>query len=241
MGNVSGASSRSVEDCERPKPGDAVASPFRPAGASSRLGRRPRLSGGIQGAATQLTLRQAPRRRGRHPLPAAAPVSRSMGHAEVQAAPWPSPAGVGVPGACRKTRTSALRPLADELRCHRLDGGSPVNREVHAGFYEGRGVRLPPATRLSARLRHGLIENTVGYGRGEVNQWTLTPTGRQAVAHGIDPYRSGLGLVVGPSFVSRSSSGVITNPRRSVPRRRRPSIVTNRHLRILANATNSAS
>ena len=30
----------------------------------------------------------------------------------------------------------------------RLDDGSPVSREAHAGFCESRGVRFPPATHL---------------------------------------------------------------------------------------------
>jgi RNA-directed DNA polymerase len=32
--------------------------------------------------------------------------------------------------------------------CRRLDDGSPVSREVHAGFCEGLGVRFPRATHL---------------------------------------------------------------------------------------------
>ena len=34
----------------------------------------------------------------------------------------------------------------ERAKALRLDDGSPVSREAHAGFYERRGVRFPPAT-----------------------------------------------------------------------------------------------
>ena len=34
----------------------------------------------------------------------------------------------------------------------RLDDGSPVSGDVHAGFCERRGVQLPPATHLGQLL-----------------------------------------------------------------------------------------
>jgi hypothetical protein len=36
----------------------------------------------------------------------------------------------------------------------RLDDGSPVSREVHAGFCESRGGRFPPATHLVVGFQH---------------------------------------------------------------------------------------
>ncbi len=45
---------------------------------------------------------------------------------------------------CSHTGTSVVH-------CREVDDKSPVNREVHAGIRESRGVRLPPATRPTTK------------------------------------------------------------------------------------------
>ncbi|MCA1706481.1 MAG: NAD(P)-binding domain-containing protein, partial [Actinobacteria bacterium] len=54
----------------------------------------------------------------------------------------------------RRTRAGPVCSLAVWSAARRLGNGSPVNREVHAGFCESRGgVRLPPATLLDSYAR----------------------------------------------------------------------------------------
>ena len=43
------------------------------------------------------------------------------------------------------------RAEAEGRAARRLDDGSPVSGDVHAGFCERRGVRLPPATHPKVR------------------------------------------------------------------------------------------
>src|SRR5207344_1150921 len=73
---------------------------------------------------------------------------REVGHAEIQAAAPPPRQGAQVPGRRRPTSARTVCALAARRAPRRLDDGSPVSREVHAGFCERRGARLPPATHL---------------------------------------------------------------------------------------------
>ena len=61
-------------------------------------------------------------------------------------------AGTQVHRRRRQTPAGPVRALALRRAPRRLDDGSPVSREVHAGFCERRGVRLPPATHPGVSL-----------------------------------------------------------------------------------------
>ena len=52
-----------------------------------------------------------------------------------------------------QTPARPVRPLALRRAPRRLDDGSPVSGDVHAGFCERRRVRLPPATHLVVMCR----------------------------------------------------------------------------------------
>jgi hypothetical protein len=59
-----------------------------------------------------------------------------------------------------------------------------MNREIHVGFYEGRGVRLPPATRLARLEGHGLLQNTGRETQGSPYAWHLTLRGEEILRAG---------------------------------------------------------
>jgi Reverse transcriptase (RNA-dependent DNA polymerase)/Group II intron, maturase-specific domain len=77
----------------------------------------------------------------------------SLGHAEVQGPARAQAPGATVAGRRRTTPTGPVCALAARAP-GRLDNGSPVSREAHAGFCERRGVKLPPPTLLMLGFQH---------------------------------------------------------------------------------------